>query len=172
MQPTRFVTDSALDQLARRLRFLGYDVATLPGAHLEELFEAAAREGRTVLTPSARHPRRWRAVPALRVPLTDPAAAVRTIAATHAPAGAPFSRCPRCNVALRERSRFEAHGEVPGRVLRAAGPLHDCPSCGQWFWFGSHVARMTAWLEAAIGGPLPGPHAPGPPPPDPEPPSA
>ena len=57
MAPARFVTDSSLDELARRLRFLGYDIVTLAGARLEELFVAGRRDGRTVLTLSARHPR-------------------------------------------------------------------------------------------------------------------
>ncbi len=157
MPPARFVTAASLDFVARRLRFLGYDVVTHPGARLEELFEAAEREGRTVLTTSGRHPRRWAQVPALRVPGADAAAAVRAVADAHEPAGAPFSRCPRCNQALHRRTSFEAIGEVPGRVTRAGGPLTWCPSCGQWYWEGSHVSRIRAWLEAALGRPVPGP---------------
>lgn len=151
MAPTRFVTAASLDFVARRLRFLGYDVVTHPGARLEELFEAAAREERTVLTTSARHPRRWGHVPVVRVPLGDAAAAVRGIAAAHEPTGAPFSRCPQCNLALHRRTSFEAIGEVPGRVTRAGGPLTWCPSCGKWYWVGTHVARIREWLESATG---------------------
>jgi hypothetical protein len=157
MPPARFVTSASLDFVARRLRFLGYDVTTHPGARLEELFEEAARDDRMVLTTSARHPRRWSRVGAVRVPGADPAAAVRAVAAAHEPAGPPFSRCPRCNIALQRRTSFEAIGEVPGRVTRARGPLSWCPSCGQWFWEGSHTARIRAWLEAALGRPVGGP---------------
>src|SRR6266850_296581 len=64
MSPARFITDSSLDYLARRLRFLGFDVRTLEGARLEEVFSAARRDGRTVLKLSARHPRRFADVPA------------------------------------------------------------------------------------------------------------
>ena len=152
--PTRFATDASLEFLARRLRFLGYDVITHRGARLEELFEVAARDDRTVLTLSLRHPRRWAAVPSVRVERGAEAAAVRAIAAAHEPAGPPFSRCPRCGGALLRRSAFEAVGEVPGRVTRAGGPLTFCPACGQWFWLGSHVARLVGWLEAALGRPV------------------
>ena len=75
-------------------------------------------------------------------------------AAAHAPAGAPFSRCPRCNLALRARTAFEAHGEVPGRVTRSGSPLGWCAACGKWYWAGSHVPRIVASLEAALGRPL------------------
>ena len=39
---TRFLADSSLDYLARPLRFLGFDVETLPGAPLPQLFEPNA----------------------------------------------------------------------------------------------------------------------------------
>ena len=154
MEPARLLTDSSLDFLARRLRFLGYDVTTLTGARLEELLDAARREGRTVITLSQRHPRRFADVPVLVVPRADPEAALRAIAGTHAPAGAPFSRCPACNVGLRERHPAEARGEVPGRVLRELRTLTYCPSCGKWYWHGSHVDRIREWLERALGRPL------------------
>lgn len=159
MPPSRFVTAASLDFVARRLRFLGYDVVTHPGARLEELFEQAARDGRTVLTTSGRHPRRFGEVPAFRVPGADPAAAVRAVTEAHEPSGAPFSRCARCNQPLQRRTSFEAVGEVPGRVTRAGGPLTWCPFCGQWYWEGGHVARLRKWLEAALGKPLPSPPA-------------
>jgi len=154
MPPTRFVADASLALLARRLRLLGYDVRGLGGARLEELFEAARREGRAVLTPSSRHPRRWADVAVVRVPLGDPALGVRIVALHHEPAGAPFSRCPECNGVLARRHPLEASGEVPGRVLRSARALHSCPDCGKWYWEGSHVTRLRAWLEAALGRPL------------------
>jgi uncharacterized protein with PIN domain len=154
MPPARFLTDTSLDLLARRLRMLGYDVATVPGARLEELFEAARRDGRTVLSLSARRPPRFADVPALLVPRADPAAALRALAASHEPAGPPFSRCPICNTALQRRTPFEAAGEVPSRVLRRSPALHYCPHCGKWYWEGSHVARLKAWLAGALGRPI------------------
>ena len=145
------MTDASLEQLARRLRFLGYDVATHRGARLEELFAVAAAQGRTVLTLSARRPRAAGAVEVLRVPRGDDAGAVREVAAHHAPSGARWSRCPGCNVALQSRSSFEAIGEVPARITRSGWPLTWCPSCGRWFWPGSHVVRMNAWFDRVLG---------------------
>lgn len=159
MDPTRFVTDASLEFVARRLRFLGYDVASHRGARLEELFDVAAREGRVVLTLSDRHPRKWAHVGAIRLPRGDASAALRLVVEGHAPAGAPFSRCPQCNVALRRRSAFEAVGEVPARAARSGGPLTWCPACGRWYWLGSHVARIAEWLETATGRPVPLPQA-------------
>lgn len=150
-EPARFVTDSSLDQLARRLRFLGYDVLTHRGARIEELFVEAQRTGRTVLTLSSRRPPRGTSVPVQLVPRGDLAAAIRVVTAIHAPATPRWSRCPACNVALHVRSAFEGQGEVPGRVTRMGVPLSWCPQCGQWFWPGSHVARLTTWFARVLG---------------------
>jgi len=157
VNPARFLTDASLELVARRLRMLGYDVRTVRGARLEELLAAAAEDDRTVLTASARHPRRFAAVPVVQLPREDPAAAVRNIARDHAPTGAPFSRCTACNGALQKRHPLEASGEVPGRVLRAARGLAYCPQCGKWFWDGSHVARIRTWLSSTLGREVPGP---------------
>lgn len=152
--PSRFVTDTSLEFLAHRLVFLGFDVTTLRGARLDDLFEIGRREGRTVLTLSARHPRRFADVHAIVVPRGDVMGTVRVIATAHQPAGAPFTRCAPCNASLQSRHPMEARGEVPGRVLRSAAALHTCPQCGKWYWEGSHVARLRAWLEQALGHPL------------------
>jgi uncharacterized protein with PIN domain len=147
----RFVTDASLQFVARRLRFMGYDVAVFPGARLEELFDAARRDQRTVLSLSRRHPRAHADVPLLTVP-ADPASAVRTIAAAHEPGDPPFTRCPACGASLQTRHPMEARGEVPGRVLRTSRELRYCPVCGKWYWDGTHVAKIRAWLDAALRG--------------------
>jgi len=154
MPEARFVTDSSLDFVARRLRFLGYDVAPFGGARLEELFEAAERDGRIVLTLSARHPRRFGSVAALRLERDQPAAAVREIASRFEPSSPPFGRCPACNSPLSTRHPIEARGEVPGRVLRSQTEFRFCPVCGKWYWNGTHVERIRRWLEAALGRPI------------------
>jgi hypothetical protein len=154
------MTDTSLEGLARRLRQLGYDVAVVRGARLEELFAAARLERRTVLTLSARRPRRFAEAPARVVPRDDLAAAVRQVADAFEPSGPPFGRCTACNTALRNRHRMEASGEVPGAVLRRATVFRSCPACGKWYWNGSHVTRVTRWLEAALGRSLPAPDPP------------
>jgi uncharacterized protein with PIN domain len=153
--PARFITETSLELVAHRLIFLGYDVATVRGARLDELFAAGRSDQRTVLTLSPRHPRDFADVAAIVVPRGDAAAAVRAIASAHEPAGAPFSRCAPCNQALHARHPMEARGEVPGRVLRSSTVLHYCPMCGKWYWEGTHVAHLRAWLGRALGREIP-----------------
>jgi len=150
---TRFLADSSLEYLARRLRFLGFDVETLPGVPLQGLFEAARRDGRTVITPSARHPRRFARVPAVVVEREDVAGAVRAVAAAHETAGPPFSRCALCNHPLETLPASAAAGSVPGEVMAGHEELRHCAGCGKWYWEGSHVDRVRAWFEQVLGPP-------------------
>lgn len=154
MVPSRFATDSSLAPLARWLRFLGYDVTTHAGSRLEELLEAAREDGRTVLTLSDRHPRKFAQVSVIRVERGDPDPALAAIALAHLPSSAPFARCPECNAVLERRLPMQAVGEVPGRVLRRSTSLHHCTHCGRWYWDGSHTARIRVRLERVLGRPL------------------
>lgn len=167
--PLRLAADGALERLARRLRVLGYDTIVHRGARLAELLPVAMREGRVVVTASRRPAPRDSTARLLVVPREDLAAGVRAVVAA-GPAGAPaFSRCPRCNGLLARRSPFEAHGEVPGRVIRQARGLRSCTVCGHWYWLGGHTTRLLAWTESALGHPpvLADGDGPASPPPDP-----
>ena len=67
----RFVVDSSLELLARRLRALGFDVASAGESTLERTLEIALADGRVAITTSARHPRRLAAAAAIVVPRGD-----------------------------------------------------------------------------------------------------
>ena len=146
----RIALDASLGRLAHLLRFLGYDVV-IPEGTLEDVFTAAARDRRLVVTPSHRRPARHGSVPAITVPRQDPAAALRIVVAHGPPGMAPFTRCVECNAGLAPEPAGHAADAVPERVARAHAVLHHCPECGRWFWEGSHVARVRAGLEAALG---------------------
>lgn len=150
MSAARFVADSSLSLVARRLRLLGYDVEVVPGARLEELLEVAEREKRTALTLSSRHPRRFARVAVVHLRRRDPAESVRTIASRFEPSGIPFSRCTECNTVLESRAPSEAIGKVPGAVLRRIHSYAHCPACSRWYWEGSHAARLRKWIEMAL----------------------
>src|SRR5262249_14364346 len=140
VEPTRFVTDTSLARFGRWLRFLGYDVSILRGALVSEVFDKARLEGRVAITMSVRRPR----APGAQVAPVERGRedeSLRRLVARHRASGPPFSRCVECNTPLQTRLSLEAVGEVPGRVLRAFRELRHCPTCGKWYWDGSHVAR-------------------------------
>lgn len=148
----RFITDSSLDWFARRLRVLGYDVIVLRGARLEQVCQRARAESRTVLTLSARVPPVCAYVSRLVVARGDPGASLRELAGRFDPDVAPFCRCTTCNHPLAPAGETAA-GQPPG-APSAARAVRRCPACGKWYWHGSHVDRLRAWLERALGHPV------------------
>jgi len=150
MLAARFLAETSLELLARRLRILGHDVEVVQGARIETLFEEARRLQRTALTTSSRHPRRYADVAVTVVP-RDPIEAVRAIDSRYAPLGAPYSRCASCNTELETRPASAAKGQAPDEIVRRAQRLAHCTGCGRWYWHGSHVDRLRAWFERALG---------------------
>jgi uncharacterized protein len=149
--PDRFVTDSSLELLARRLRLLGFDVECLSGAPLEAVFGRARASERVVLTLSSRHPRRFASIPAFRVP-REPRAALRAVVERFVPESRALSRCSACNAPLVTRPASSAPATVPERVRETATTLEHCEACGRWYWPGTHVAKMREWIAAAMVG--------------------
>ena len=59
-----------------------------------------------------------------------------------------FRRCIRCNVPLMKAPGRTARDNVPEYVFyENMENIRFCPSCGRYFWPGSHRTRMARQLE-------------------------
>lgn len=59
-----------------------------------------------------------------------------------------FSRCLICNVPLKGVSEDEAQENVPEYTFfQNITRIRSCPSCGRYYWPGSHRIRMVRQLE-------------------------
>lgn len=138
----RFIVDSMLGSLARWLRMLGYDTLYAKGWHDARIIEAAAAEGRIVVTRD--HGLYVRAVrrglEAVLVPesLEDALAILALRYGISLEMDPDKSRCPLCNAPLRRASREEVEGRVPPRVLEQHSVFWVCTGCGQVYWKGGH----------------------------------
>jgi uncharacterized protein with PIN domain len=156
----RFLTDTSLEWLARRLRILGYDIRVMKGARLEQLFESACSDGRVVLTLSSRVPRRELSITRIVVNRADVSSTLRSIADSFEAGAMPFMRCPTCNGLLELYPLEHPPRPLPPGVPRDVRSLRSCTECGKWYWHGSHVDRLRAWFEHAIGRRLDAPQSP------------
>jgi hypothetical protein len=145
---TRFVADVMLGRLAKWLRVLGYDTlyqSHYPGDKLSRLVQ----EGRTLLS---RRPQTVKSHPEglllhsdrLREQIQE-MKEKRAIAVDRSRC---FTRCLRCNELLRKAADERARENVPEFVFyENAGGIRFCPSCGRYFWPGTHRARMKKQLD-------------------------
>jgi uncharacterized protein with PIN domain len=144
-----------LKGLAKWLRAAGYDTAIpADGAPDRCLIEQARNERRILLTRDRKLPELEAA--GASVLLLDCNQLDDCIEELRGRLGidwlhAPFTRCLRCNTPLVKADQ-DRWGEVPEFSREAASRLLYCPTCGQLFWDGSHVARMHERLARAASG--------------------
>ncbi|MBC7234378.1 MAG: Mut7-C RNAse domain-containing protein [Chloroflexi bacterium] len=147
MMKPRFLVDAMLGRLAKWLRILGYDTRFDPTLNDAELVMLSQREDRVLLTRDAELAKR-KGLRALLIESEDLAEQLAQLQdELGIDASASFTRCSLCNELLIEASWEEAEGHVPERVLGAHTRFRRCPSCGRFYWRGSHWERMRRLIE-------------------------
>ena len=151
----RFIADSMLGSLARRLRMLGIDTAFLRDASDGELRFVVRSQERILLSRDCRlvkalGDRAW------LVTGSDVREEFTSIASKLAEKGcgsAAMSRCLECNGRLAPVDPSSAGAKVPPHVLDQGLDLVSCPECGKAYWKGTHRERMDAevrWMEEEL----------------------
>jgi uncharacterized protein len=152
-----FLVDENVASLARRLRWLGYDAVADGQAGDQRLVQRAENENRVLLTRDRgillRRPVASGRVRTIWIESDDPwkqlAQVVRDTGID--PLAHACTRCVRCNVPLDAVPRAEAALSVPPYVAATQEQFTRCPSCGRYFWRGTHWSRVWRYLEAHLG---------------------
>ncbi|MBW1920871.1 MAG: hypothetical protein DRH11_09340 [Deltaproteobacteria bacterium] len=145
----KFVADAMLGKLAKWLRVMGYDVryqSHYPSGLIDRLVR---NEARTLLS------RRLKTVAGYQDAFLITADSVREQLLEMKIRGlltlgrsSWFTRCLRCNTLLKEATLEEASFNIPDYVLNEkVGKISVCPSCGRYYWPGTHRVRMEKQLE-------------------------
>jgi uncharacterized protein with PIN domain len=140
----KFVVDLPLGDLAKWLRFCGFDAdcrrltTDLPSPAPDTCFltrqEALKRLNRTdLLFISAARPE-------------DQLREVFRLLRISVHQIKPLSRCSRCNEPLAAIPREQALGRVPEHVFHHHDRFLECPRCRRLFWPGSHLPAIFKTL--------------------------
>lgn len=145
-----FATDPNLGKLCKWLRILGFD------ARYERNFSvgrrlALAAEGRWLLTRITAlkdAPLESRQI-FIRAnePFEQLRQVIRETGITLADVR-PFTRCIRCNRAIKGVDKTRVLGRVPDYIAQTRETFHECPGCGRFYWEGSHGNRMRRRVAA------------------------
>ena len=141
----RLLIDAMLGDLARRLRWLGYDAEYRRDLPDEEMICIAQQEGRLLVTRDRELAGRRR-VRALYVSSIEIEEQVRDVVAALGPSLHP-PRCTVCNGELTPISVEEAARQVPPYVAQTQTEFMRCMRCGRVYWPGTHWPGLQRWRE-------------------------
>lgn len=147
---SRFLCDHMLGTLARWLRLLGYDTAYPVALVDDELVTLAEGEKRVLLTRDKELAAQGgaRVLFVLSDNLDEQIRQVLTVLTPEV--GEPMSRCSVCNGVLADVARDVARDEVPEGAWRRHDRFWRCPSCGKFYWRGTHWAQMQPRIDAYV----------------------
>ena len=151
----RFVADSMLGSLAKKLRLLGIDTAYISDADDSELKYLVRSQSRILLTRDMNLSRNLGGL-AWQVSGKDVREEFLSITKKLSAVGCqpdPFSRCLECNDELITLESSNVRDKVPPYVLESRHSFHGCPSCGRVYWEGTHSERMeeeVEWMEKVL----------------------
>ncbi|KAF6001219.1 hypothetical protein F1559_001187 [Cyanidiococcus yangmingshanensis] len=163
----RFVVDSTMGGLVRRLRALGMDVLHTPEKNVELLFGLAwmpedgaqtlsASKPRVILTRDAEILSRATryGVPCYYVAAMQTGQQAQEVLETFQlfPDSQNFlARCVQCNCArFEQRTRDEVRPYLPARTVESFQTFYECAQCHQLYWKGAHFERATQQLAEMV----------------------
>jgi uncharacterized protein len=146
----KFVADGHLGKLVRDLRLLGVDVVYDPAAEDRQLVSISSNENRVLLTRDrrllmhaiVRHGYYLRS----QDPLEQTLEVLRRF--DLGSALAPFTRCVRCNAALKPAEKESVINQLEPLTRIYYEQFRRCSGCGQVYWSGSHFEKLQKRIES------------------------
>ena len=136
-----------LGKLAKWLRIMGYDTHYQSSYRIDTI-DQLVREGRRFLSRHKETSDRYNNAVLLRSNHVGEQIVELKEAVHLAPDRSKwFSRCLICNVLIEETPPEKIRDNVPAYVFcQNPGGIRFCPSCGRYYWPGSHRKRMERQL--------------------------
>lgn len=143
----RFLVDSMLGNVARKMRILGYDAVYSADMPDQQILEQAARSGRIIITRDAELSRRAAKMSVPTIPVAgnpEPLAMSEIIRALNITPdiSGESARCTICNGDTARITGEEAGGRVPDGVRRRTGLFWECRECRHVYWEGTHIRNL------------------------------
>ena len=148
----RFIADVHLGRLAAYLRLAGFDTTYRNDFLDEEIVDISASDDRVLLTRDVGVLKHRIVKRGYFLRHTQPARQLVELLKHFdlVAAAAPFTRCLRCNSLLHVVTKDRVQHRLPARTREHYREFSRCPTCRRIYWRGSHYARMSLLIEAAL----------------------
>jgi len=156
----KFIADSMLGCLARWLRLLGCDTLYYPDIADRRIIEIAGEEDRVLLTRDTRLVRMRGLKYFLLLHENDPFEQLKKVITTYnlnpfemrrgGFQTRPYSRCSLCNTLLQDVAKEHAKPHVPEYVYQTSEMFKRCPTCGKFYWKGTHPEKLRKKLKEIL----------------------
>ena len=144
----KFLCSQELGRLAKWLRVVGYDAASVTETlGIPQLLALATVEGRTILTRLKRL-RGHQGTPVVYIAsdrLKDQMKEIRQLG-IRLSGQKLFTRCIVCNIPVTPISKEKVRQKVPPYVFETQGGFSRCPSCKRVYWPATHYGRAKHFV--------------------------
>lgn len=151
VRDVRFLVDRTAGKLARWLRILGLDADYIATCDMPPIVKLARQSGRIVITRNRRLIERLGEGILLESDTVEEQVR-QVVRAVGREKISLFSRCSVCNVELQQVEKDTVKGRIPEYVYENHDEFAICPSCGRYYWKGTHWERMKEDIEKIVGG--------------------
>lgn len=145
----KFIVDSMLGKLARRLRLMGYDTYFDAKADDREILKISREEDRSIVTRDTQMAK-IRGANIFLIKSTDLIVQLKELsklAKIKIDSKLSFSRCPECNTPVKNVSKEEIKKIVPKFVYETQDKFSYCPQCKKAYWHGTHYEKLVKELK-------------------------
>ena len=145
----KFIVDSMLGKLARRLRIMGYDTLFDPKTDDRELLKISNEESRYLVTRDTQLARiRGAKVFLIRsTDLKEQLNELSILAKIKLDSKQSFSRCAQCNTPVQDVNKDDVKKIVPKFVYETLDKFSYCPKCKKPYWQGTHYEKLLKELK-------------------------
>jgi hypothetical protein len=133
------------------MRILGIDTDYIATCDMPPIVKLARQSGREVVTRNARLVERLGEGILLESDALEEQVkqVVRAVGEENL---AVFTRCSVCNERLERVEKESVRGRIPEYVYDTQDEFAVCPTCGRYYWQGTHWDKMKADIERMMGG--------------------
>jgi uncharacterized protein with PIN domain len=145
----KFIVDSMLGKLAKRLRLMGYDASYDPKKDDREILKLSKEEDCSIVTRDTGMSK-IRGANVLLIRSTDVHEQLKELyklAKIRLDDKSLFSRCPECNTPVKDVSKEEVKKIVPKFVYETLNKFSYCPKCKKAYWQGTHYQKLLKELK-------------------------